>query len=499
MNLLYTLSSTRLAVGVQTLSRVTFWPFLLALALAVRLNGLSATFWYDEVFSAWLSRLPLASLWAATLGDVHPPGYYLLLWLISRAVGHSEALLRVPSVLAGLALIYVIHRLALSLGLSHRAAVLAAVITAFSPFQIYYSQEARMYALLMLAVTAAALGLVERRWWLAVGASWAALYLHNMAVLWVGAVWVAGLGFRGWGLGFRPPGPGTAPLLAIIGSLPALWLTVQQVGNLGGGYWIPPITSPGRVLATLDDLIWFTPNNPFVLATGLLTALGLLFTIYDLRFTIITPAGRFLWLVTALPLAAVVVVSLLWQPVLISRSVAAAAPFFILLLTWAVTRSRRRLMVWGPPAAITAVLIVLGSLGGKMGRPPGDTAMLNLYGEYRPGQAMYHANVGSYLVWKYYRPDMPHYLWPQNTGLQQTLSAQTRQAMGLNEANFEAVKCDAPAGWWLIYFHNPTTAPAEIDYIDHLQQQYPARRVALLRDDVTTEAMLVKIDPKCEE
>jgi len=474
------------------------WPALLLAGLGVRLPGLYAALWYDEAFSAWLAQLPLINLIEATITDVHPPGYYLLLWAINQIAGHSEPVLRLPSLLAGLGLIYVVFRLAQALELPERTAWLAAIITAASPFQVYYSQEARSYALLTLCVALAALWLAEHKFSRAVLASVAALYLHNIGIIFVVSLWglavmrMAEHGHAEWNW---------KPWLLSLAGLPGLVITSYQAGNVAGGYWVPPITSPGRLLAVLDDLLWFTPNNPFVIATGLITAISLLAMLLELRRR--RPAVLNLAWMVLVPLLLFTLASLLAQPVLISRIMAPAAPFFIIWLA-ATVGAPTLLWAWSALAVPTAALILTGPLWGAGGREPLDRDMISLYGQYQPGDAIYHANVGSYVVWDYYRPDIPQFVWPQHTSLSQTLTDPTRTAMGMHEINFEYIKCvNLPQEggqierWWLIYFHNPVTDPAEIEYVDYLTTSFPARPVKQLRSDATVEAWLVQIDPEC--
>lgn len=470
---------------------------LMLAALVIRLWGLNSVLWYDEAFSAWLAALPLNQLLQAAAGDVHPPGYYLVLWAVTK-LGHSEAVLRLPSVLAGVGLVWVVNRFSITLQQGEKAVWLATIITAFSPFQVYYSQEARAYSLLMLAIGVCALGLIQRRWPLAVAGSLAALYLNNLALIFLASVWYAGFTYHVSRFTLEPKRFFGAGAVVGLGYLPGLALAVYQAGQVGTGYWIPPVTNPGRLLATLDDLLWFSPNNPFVLATGLITALGLVLLVRDWGSGVRDQgSGAFLFTSSFVPLSVVTLASLLWQPVLISRAVAACAPFYYLLLASAWSRVTRRLVTFAALAGPTVVLILAGPLLGSMGRVPGDEKLLGLYGEYQPGDGLYHANVGSYVVWHYYRPEMPQYVWPQETSIKQTLSAQTRAAMGMDEADFEAIKCSGPTRWWLIQFNNPVTTQAEIEYVNHLVSHNPSKKIALLRSDTTVEAWLYRIEPVC--
>lgn len=455
---------------------------LAAAAVGLRLWHLNSALWYDEAYSAWLARLDLPHLWAATLGDVHPPGYYLLLWAITKLLGYSEIVLRLPSVLAGLALIFVVYRLGAALARPGPAAIAAAVITAFAPFQVYYSQEARCYALLTLLIALSSLWCIHRAYYRAALAMAAGMWLHNMAGLFVAGV-LAGAWLAGRKIPLRP-----GLLLAGLAG-PALWFTLRQAGQITGDYWIPPLTSPGRLLATLDDLLWFTPNNPFVIAAGGLTAMGLLWLIFDVRFWLLDAAGRFLAIMAMGPLLAAAAASLIWQPVLISRVMAPAAPFYYLWLARAITARPGRLLAYGPAAGLTAALTLAALVCNA--RPPVDRSLL---AEFEQADAIYHANVGSYVVWQYYLPHKRQYVWPQNTTLGQTLSAPTRLAMGMAEAEFNRVQCSAK-NWRLIYFHNPTTTPQEIEYMTNLTQN--AVKIRQLRKDNTVDAALYALTPAC--
>jgi mannosyltransferase len=79
-----------------------------------------------------------------------PPLYYLLAWLWSRLFGTSEVGLRSLSALAGTASIAVVYLGAVSLPLPRRTGLIAAAIVAVSPVLIWFSQDARAYALVFL-------------------------------------------------------------------------------------------------------------------------------------------------------------------------------------------------------------------------------------------------------------------------------------------------------------------------------------------------------------
>ena len=122
---------------------------LLALALRVhRLGGRSL--WFDEAFTVFITRRPWGEGWSALVVDgVHPPLYYWLQKAAQGLLGESEFALRFPSALAGVLAVLLIRRLG-SRWAGAQAGRWAAWLMALSPFHVWYSQEARMYAWLTL-------------------------------------------------------------------------------------------------------------------------------------------------------------------------------------------------------------------------------------------------------------------------------------------------------------------------------------------------------------
>jgi mannosyltransferase len=169
---------------------------LLALAFGVRLYGLSYhSLWLDEAVSVYLASFPPLEILrqGMTLQEPNPPLYHLALSLWMRVFGSGEGSVRLLSVFAGTLLLPAIHLLGTRL-LSRRAAFLASLLAALSPFLVWYSQEARMYALVAtlsvwsLYCFVRALDTPRWYWWTAyVGVTVASLYTHFYAVFLVPA------------------------------------------------------------------------------------------------------------------------------------------------------------------------------------------------------------------------------------------------------------------------------------------------------------------------
>ncbi len=109
--------------------------------------------WWDEgrnIFFANLDWQSAANV-AVRSGDVNPPVYRMLLSAWMSIVSPSPFTIRLLSVFFGLLTVAVIYRFALEI-FNRRVGTITGVLSAFAPAFIYYSQEAKGYALMVLAV-----------------------------------------------------------------------------------------------------------------------------------------------------------------------------------------------------------------------------------------------------------------------------------------------------------------------------------------------------------
>jgi mannosyltransferase len=125
---------------------------LIAAAAALRFVGLGAqSYHHDEVITA-MRVLPGGLghvLHEVRASESNPPLYYLLAWGWSQAFGLGEVGLRSLSALLGVAVVPVAYLIGRQLS-GRRAGLVLAAFTAVNPMLIWYSQEARSYALLVL-------------------------------------------------------------------------------------------------------------------------------------------------------------------------------------------------------------------------------------------------------------------------------------------------------------------------------------------------------------
>ena len=169
---------------------------LLLIAFAVRVYRLDAqSMWSDEGLSLYRARLTLGENLSniivippgASTRDTNPPLYFIALSVLRLVAGESEYALRFLSVMLGVLtvpLLYVIGRRLFSSSVGMWAAVLGA----FSPLLVWYSQEARMYTALVVMSLISVYTLLRamepaathpaRRWLVWMLATAAALYTH---------------------------------------------------------------------------------------------------------------------------------------------------------------------------------------------------------------------------------------------------------------------------------------------------------------------------------
>jgi mannosyltransferase len=130
---------------------------LLAAGLRFATLGLQA-YHHDEIVTA--SRVLRADFWhamdAVGFSESAPPLYYALAWLWTQVTGAGEYGLRSLSALVGVATVPVAYLIGAELR-DRRAGVAAAALVAVNPMLLWYSQEARAYALLALLTSLALL------------------------------------------------------------------------------------------------------------------------------------------------------------------------------------------------------------------------------------------------------------------------------------------------------------------------------------------------------
>jgi mannosyltransferase len=250
---------------------------LVLLAFALRLYRLSAQgVWLDEAFSLAVASAPIPSLIQALLSDgVHPPLFYFLLRGAIALFGRSEFALRFPSTIFGVLAVPLIY-VAGARYFSREHGLLSALMLSLSPFHLWYSQETRMYTIVM-ALGLAAMFLFLRNLqeegrgkWIAFALASALAYLTNYFTLLLPLVQLVYLAatlrvnhraLRPWvisqALAFAPLAP---------------WLFAvytREVMSFGIG-WIPRPDLPTIFYSLWDFSLVYNGSDPLPVALALL-------------------------------------------------------------------------------------------------------------------------------------------------------------------------------------------------------------------------------------
>lgn len=244
-----------------------------AAALMLRLDHLgSHSLWLDEVLTAQsirFSSLNEVLGWVRIWVD-NTPLLYVLTWLLGP-LGGTEVVVRLPLAIAGTLTVPAVY--ALGLAVSSRAAGLAgAVFFAVGPFAVYFGQEARTYALVMLFTTLqmlfafrVAYGSGRYAWLglamftgLALQASYFGLVTTAAAFLWVALTLWLDRSMPGLNAAARAKRAGLAVALALVAYLPILPAFLAFLGRrdlgFGGIQTSEPVTPEGLIglLAAID-------------------------------------------------------------------------------------------------------------------------------------------------------------------------------------------------------------------------------------------------------
>lgn len=449
---------------------------VIALALALRLINLSGRpMWYDEAIAVLRAELPLESLVYGTVAqvegaaaDVHPLLYFGLLHMWMDIVGQSPAAVRALSVLMGTATVGMVYLLAARL-YDRWTGLVAAAVTAVAPFAIYYSQEARMYALLALVATATAYFLVcawtGGRWyhWAAFGLCAAmTLYTHNLGFAFLAALdlWLLWRWLQG-GRRWRPLGSIVWSHLLLL-ALYAPWLAIvpSQFGKIQQAYWVQ---QPGLVEAIQTVLIFhFAYDNqalpgwllPVALLFSLLIVVAVALELVRHRRHLaphVLPA-----LLAFLPPVLLAAVSLI-RPVYIVRAVLPSAlAYYILVAGTLTTRVVPRAVKWG--LLLPATILILGSLVNhytyeQFPRPPFDELAAFLRENKEPGDAIVHSNKLTFLPTHYYDRSLSQaFIGDEPGSPSDTLAYATQQALGLYAtAGIEAAASGHDRVLWIVF------------------------------------------------
>jgi hypothetical protein len=352
----------------RTVTTAGYLIAILWLAFALRFFALGAQEHGDEAQVGRITQEPgpieLFQRLVAE-GQPHPPLHYWLLQAWARVFGYSEYALRSLSALLSMLVVALVYRVARKLRLGWIPAVVAALLTAVHPYQIWLGQDAKnMYQLSLIGVLIATLQLPEllagrRRAWLFYVLSGAfAMLSHYYAIFGLAAqgvyVWLAPVR---WTARWRwiMAGVGVVVLM-----LP--WALVAIPGMMSHQFSFA--RSSGLMLGTFlsqtlgDAAVGPSmPDGPALIAAFILSALIVIGTIT--LWSVRRPTAGFLIAWVLLALGGTFAVAQV-RPTYNTFYMSNAYPAIYMLMAVALDRLRRRRVVLALVGAALLVAFLIG-------------------------------------------------------------------------------------------------------------------------------------------
>ncbi len=332
-----------------------FLWIIIGIAFFLRVYGLTyQSLWNDELSSWTYSDYDSIDkvIEEGVKPDVHPPGYILLLHFSNKLFGTGEAALRFPSVLAGILAVWVIYQIGVYF-YSSREGLVVACLMAVMHIPIYYSQEVRPYAFVILLgmVTALMFFKIIRNlyqgnkisWWFVTGyivAAAATCYLHYFGILLIVSYGLYWLIFSILSRKLRPflllAYCHMGILLLYAPWFASLWKDFQVTDS-----WISIPSIPYMIgyFKVIFNKSWIITGVVFLLYSYLIfEEFPRMFKKYRSRLAgYLSDPTIFIFCWIIIPIVVVVIKSLLSTPVFTYRNMVICLPAFVLLLGRAIT------------------------------------------------------------------------------------------------------------------------------------------------------------------
>jgi hypothetical protein len=301
-----------------------YFPIILGIGLILRLITIqSHEIAYDDAFSFILSQKNFQTIVHGTIADTMPPMYYFLLHLFI-SINSQLWFVRLANVILNLSAISIFYLTIKNL-FGRNEALIAIFLACISPFQIYHSQELRMYSLLLagqagyfFAMSKIVLCKEPPKiliWITAVFSGTVAMYSHNLAI--VGILTANLLLFlnKDWKKIKQFIGIQAAILLLF---LPWAIFLPQQIAKVQNAFWTP-VPGIAEIIQSFLLLFAFAPMPSIWIAIVLVLIIQI-FVLF--LFWLIKNKVRklkvILSIVIAIPLI-LFLVSVFFQPVFVPR------------------------------------------------------------------------------------------------------------------------------------------------------------------------------------
>lgn len=404
--------------------RVKPLALILLIGFMVRLPGLWAeSLWYDETFTANVARLSPADMWTVIQSDVHPPLWYGIEWLTIRALGDSEAALRLPAMLFGIVSIWLIYHIAARVTRDASAAKIAALLLALMPAFINYSNEARGYALLTCSVLAMIYAIYEDKPRLFAIAGLATLYTHNIGYTYVAVLFGLSVYLSQITPNMRRrwyPAHGAV----LVGALLWLPMLLNQSKDVSNGFWMQSIQL-GEIVAPVLHMTFYATIPPEYMALIAVVAFTMtVLTVINAKNFVVGHVGLVWVMVVFFVPGGVALLSYIWRNVYLDRALLPSVALLLIGWAWLLTMlpkgDRRALLMLFVPALFISVVGYLNPTTGKFNIREGLPGACG-------GRPVFVTTIPAAMMAAYYLDDVT--VWTDASDLNQWLSQDAKSAL----------------------------------------------------------------------
>jgi mannosyltransferase len=390
----------------------------------------SSSYFIDEVFTVQHSSGSVHDvIRQVSHTEVTPWTYFVAMheWLYHVGSG-SEWIVRFPSAVAGVALVAATYWMA-RVFVGRVSALGAAGLCALSPLALQYAQQARVYVFVALAATVAVAATMNgvrtrgtRLLWLGAAASVLALWLHYIAglVILPLCVWLALR--RDLPIRVRAAFVGTCTIAELV----VLPLFIFQRDHA------PPGVFPGSQGSKIVHVLETPFDGRFTNGVDAIRILGAIAVVAAI-VVVVSKLGRSLahrWLLIALAVlapAAIILIGLGGDDVIISRYTIVAAPFMLTAIVASIRLMPR------PAGAALAALALLVSIAGLAAShqssgfyPPAKAAVRYVAAHRHPSDQVLLAS-SDLVLFYYLKHDLPQVAIPPATGAQTLIRIAARE------------------------------------------------------------------------
>ncbi|MFM2096749.1 MAG: hypothetical protein RIS70_3873 [Planctomycetota bacterium] len=116
------------------------------IAILLRVWQIAEPLWIDELHTSWVVSGAFEDVAPRARMGNQGPFYFWCVWLATQVCGHSEAALRLSSMVAGALAVWLAARVVIRHGGSLESGCIASALIAVDTAAIFYAQEARPYA-----------------------------------------------------------------------------------------------------------------------------------------------------------------------------------------------------------------------------------------------------------------------------------------------------------------------------------------------------------------